>query len=64
MDKNEEFTLTENSIEHKHKATPYLNKKLNGKIKHVFVNGIQVVNESEMNKKGMGKLLFNEHNKH
>lgn len=64
LDKNEEFTLTENNIEHKHKATPYLNEKLNGKIKHVFVNGTQVVNESEMSKEGMGKLLFNEQNKH
>lgn len=58
-DTNEEFMLLENSIEHKHKATPYLNEKLKGKIKHVFVNGTQIVNESEMSKEGMGKLLLN-----
>ncbi len=58
-DTNEEFILLENNIEHKHKATPYLNEKLKGKIKHVFVNGTQIVNESEMSKEGMGKLLLN-----
>ncbi|MCB4798189.1 allantoinase AllB [Neotamlana laminarinivorans] len=59
LDKNEKFKLTETIIEHKHKATPYLNENLNGLVKHVFVNGIQVVNNSKMHKEQQGKLLFN-----
>ena len=59
LDLSKEFTITKDQIEHKHKDTPYLNKKLIGKVKYVFVNGIQVINESQMSKKGKGKLLLN-----
>ncbi len=51
-------TITENNIEHKHKATPYLGQKIKGKIIHVFVNGCQVVKDSKMISEGKGTLLL------
>ena len=54
----EEFTVTKNSIAHKHKATPYMDHVLKGKIIHTFVNGIQVVKNKELNTLNAGKLLL------
>ena len=55
---NEEFVITEKTIAHKHKATPYINHKLKGKIIHTFVNGVQVVEKSALNKMNAGELLL------
>ncbi|RLD29238.1 MAG: allantoinase AllB [Bacteroidetes bacterium] len=55
---SEAFTITEESIQHKHKATPYLNETLFGKVIHTFVNGVQVVKNSELNELKAGKLLL------
>jgi allantoinase len=55
---DEEFKVTENIIAHKHKATPYANHTLKGKIIHTFVNGIQVVKNSELKTFNAGKLLL------
>ena len=54
----ETFTVTEEGIAHKHKATPYLNHQLKGKIIHTFVNGEQVVKNKELNILQKGKLLL------
>jgi allantoinase len=57
-DDSQDFTITEESIQHKHKATPYLNETLFGKVIHTFVNGVQVVQNSELKKLNAGKLLL------
>ncbi len=54
----EEFTVTDSIIAHKHKATPYINHTLKGKIIHTFVNGVQVVKNEELNRLNTGKLLL------
>ena len=53
-----EFTVSEDIIEHKHKATPYNNETLKGKIIHTFVNGIQVVKDCDLKELNAGKLLL------
>jgi len=55
---SETYTITGESIQHKHKATPYLNEKVNGKVIHTFVNGIQVVEYSKLISLQQGKLLL------
>jgi len=57
-DDNKEFQITEGSIQHKHKATPYLNETVYGKVIHTFVNGVQVVENSKLKTLQQGKLLF------
>ena len=52
------FTITEDSIQHKNKATPYLNETLFGKVIHTFVNGVQVVENSKLKTLQQGKLLL------
>ncbi|MFK5879548.1 MAG: allantoinase AllB [Flavobacteriaceae bacterium] len=55
---NDAFEITEKMIAHKHKATPYLNHKLKGKIIHTFVNGVRVVEKSALKKMNAGELLL------
>ena len=57
-DDKETFTITEKTIQHKHKATPYLNETLFGKVIHTFVNGVQVVENSKLKELNAGKLLL------
>ena len=57
-DDKETFTITKKTIQHKHKATPYLNETLFGKVIHTFVNGVQVVENSKLKELNAGKLLF------
>ncbi|NNC49734.1 MAG: allantoinase AllB [Flaviramulus sp.] len=57
-DDSEEFTIYEDSIQHKHKATPYLNETVFGKVIHTFVNGVQVVENSKVKTLQQGKLLL------
>lgn len=57
-DDKEAFRISENSIQHKHKTTPYLNKKVIGKVIHTFVNGVQVVEDSKLITLQQGKLLL------
>ncbi len=54
----ETFTITEEIIQHKHKATPYLNETLFGKVIHTFVNGVQVVKNGKLKTLQQGKLLL------
>jgi len=55
---DETFTITEESIQHKHKTTPYLNETLFGKVIHTFVNGVQVVENSKLKTLKQGRLLL------
>lgn len=57
-DNSETFTITEENIQHKHKATPYLNETLYGKVIHTFVNGVQVIENSKIKTLQQGKLLL------
>ena len=57
-DNLEEYTIFEESIQHKHKATPYLNETVFGKVIHTFVNGVQVVENSKLKTLQQGKILL------
>ena len=57
-DDTEEFTISEDSIQHQHKATPYLNEAVFGKVIHTFVNGVQVVENSKLKTLQQGQLLL------
>ncbi|MEZ4792590.1 MAG: allantoinase AllB [Gelidibacter sp.] len=55
---SESFTISEDIIQHRHKATPYMNAVVFGKVIHTFVNGSQVVENSELKTLKAGKLLL------
>ncbi|WP_298900492.1 allantoinase AllB [uncultured Psychroserpens sp.] len=57
-DDTQQFTISEASIEHKHKATPYLNHRVFGKVIHTFVNGVHVVENSKLKTLNQGKILL------
>lgn len=57
-DDSKEFRISEDSIQHKHKATPYLDEKVFGKVIHTFVNGVQVVENSKLKTLQQGQLLL------
>jgi allantoinase len=57
-DDSKAFTITKESIKHKHKATPYANETLFGKVIHTFVNGTQVVENSKLKTLQQGRLLL------
>jgi allantoinase len=57
-DDSQKITIIEKIINHKHKATPYLNEKLYGEIIHTFVNGAQVVKNSKINLLNQGALIL------
>lgn len=61
-DDSEKFTISEDSIQHKHKATPYLNETIFGKVIHTFVNGVHVVENSELKNLNSGKILIKNNN--
>ena len=54
----EQFQITENTIQHKHKATPYLNETVFGKVIHTFVNGIQVVENATLKTLQQGQIVL------
>ncbi len=57
-DTKKSMIIKESIIEHKHKATPYLNEWLKGQITAVFVNGIQTVKEGEIIDTNAGEILL------
>lgn len=57
-DDKESFKITDDIIQHRHKATPYMNDLVFGKVIHTFVNGIQVVEDSKLKTLNAGKLLL------
>ncbi|SFZ89345.1 allantoinase [Flaviramulus basaltis] len=58
-DDTHEFKITEETIQHKHKGTPYLNEVVFGKNIHTFINGVQVVKNSELKTLQQGQFLLN-----
>ncbi|RZW55738.1 MAG: allantoinase AllB [Flavobacteriaceae bacterium] len=58
LDTEASFTVTEEIIAHRHKASPYLGQELFGKVIHTFVNGKQVVKNSQINSLNQGQLLL------
>jgi allantoinase len=54
---NIDYVIDEEIIQHKHKATPYTNERVFGKVIHTFVNGVQVVNNSKLKALNQGKIL-------
>jgi len=56
---NEEFTVTSNSIQHRHKITPYEDEVLRGVVKQTYVKGEKVYDEGEFVSLGKGELLLN-----
>lgn len=52
------ITISEDIIQHKHKASPYLNRTYNGKVIHTFVNGVQVVKDSKLITLEQGQILL------
>jgi len=62
-DDSQEFQILEKNIFHKHKATPYLNETIIGKVIHTFVNGIQVVENSVLKNLNKGVILFRQNKK-
>ena len=59
-DDKQEFKITEAIVQHKHKATPYLDESFLGKVFHTFVNGVQVVKDSKLKTLQQGKILIKE----
>jgi len=57
-DRTQSITINEDMIAHRHKATPYMGRTFFGKVIHTFVNGHQVVDNSELNKLSKGTLLL------
>ena len=57
-DDSKDYTIIEDLIHHKHKATPYLNEVVFGKVIHTFVNGVQVVENSKLKTLQQGQLLL------
>ncbi len=57
-DPTKDITLTDAIIEHRHKATPYMNKRFKGEVTDVFVNGVQVLKDTEIVNRGKGELLL------
>ena len=57
-DDQEAFQISEKNIQHKHKATPYVNETVFGKVIHTFVNGVQVVQNAELKSLKQGRVLL------
>tara|TARA_R110002111_G_scaffold27081_4_gene58301 strand:- start:8169 stop:9515 length:1347 start_codon:yes stop_codon:yes gene_type:complete len=57
-DDSKAMKISENAIQHQHKATPYLDEIVFGKVIHTFVNGVQVVEDSKLKTLQQGQLLL------
>ena len=54
----ESFLVTEDVIEHKHKATPYAGLELKGKVHHTMVNGEWVFSNEAFLNLGKGEVIL------
>ena len=54
----EEFTVTKEMIEHRHKVSPYIGERLFGKVTQTYVDGIKVFEDGEMLHLNKGNLLL------
>ncbi len=59
VDDEKTFIVTENSIHHKHKVTPYLNEELYGVVEQTYLTGEKVFDNGNFIQPGFGKILFN-----
>ncbi len=57
LDIDDDFVVNEEGIYHRHKLTPYLGRRLKGRILHTFVNGEQVVENATLKKLNTGCVL-------
>ncbi len=57
---NEEFTVSEDTILHKHKMTPYLDRTLYGVVKQTYVNGKKVFDNNNFENKKAGKTILHQ----
>lgn len=57
-DDNESFTITKESVAHRHKESPYVGEKLKGKVHHCMVNGKFVVQNAKLDQLNAGELLL------
>jgi len=55
---NESFQISEDDIKHRHKATPYLNETVFGKVIHTFVNGVQVLKDAKLITLQQGRVII------
>jgi len=64
-DPEQQFTVTERMIHHKHKITPYLDEKLYGVVEQTYLKGEKVFDKGEfVLNKGTIVLNLQEHNGH
>jgi allantoinase len=52
------FVVTENSIHHKHKITPYLNEELYGMVEQIYLKGEKVFDNGEFLKLNQGQIIL------
>jgi allantoinase len=57
---NEKFNVSEDTIFHRHKITPYLNQNLFGKVIQTYVNGKRVFDKNQFNAKNAGNKILNQ----
>lgn len=55
---DESFVVEEKTILHRHKITPYMGKKLFGKVKATYVDGIKVFNGRTFTKPNIERFIF------
>jgi allantoinase len=56
----EQFTVTEDMILHRHKITPYLNEQLYGMVKQSWLSGEKVYDSGKFLHLNKGKILYHE----
>ena len=61
---DQQFTVTENIIHHKHKITPYLNEKLYGVVEQTWLKGEMVFDKGEFILNKGSTILGREHKGH
>ncbi|MFN8294710.1 MAG: allantoinase AllB [Chitinophagales bacterium] len=52
------FKVTEDTIYHKHKITPYINETLYGVVEQTFLGGIKVYDRHHFTAPGKGKIIY------
>jgi allantoinase len=57
FDPNAEFTVTQEMLFHRHKATPYLGRKLRGVVETTYLRGRKVFDHGEFHGGPGGQML-------
>jgi len=58
FDPNEQFTITNEMIKHRHNITPYAGRKVTGQVAHTFVRGHHVYQQDEFINQPKGRPLL------